>query len=540
MALNPFEPESSGTPLHQYLTRIAEKVKTVPEAWIIAEVAKITRHASGHVYIDLADSKERSDGTTEKLAAAHANLWKGNAARLLDKFERGCGRALAQGMKVRLRVRPDFSAQHGFSLVVMDIDPAFTLGSVESNIAAIREKLKAAGEYTLNRERTEPGDFTRVAVISPAQAAGLADFRSAAERLAAAGLCAFDYYTAVFQGRETEASIVEAFRLIHEQNDACRAQTGYDRYDAVAIIRGGGARGDLDWLNTYRIVRWVARFPLPVWVGIGHHTDSVLLDEVAHRAFDTPSKVIHGIADRIVVRARQAQQAIDAVVRQVELRTRGAQARVESRWDGVARGARHLTERCANRTQRASDAIHAGARARVIESGTQLERQFGVVVLRARQMAPAARAALARDGDGLERGARQRAGDARRAFAVQGQLLAGSAGAALGRLSHAINVCVDATARAARAALARAADGLAREAAQLNQGPRVRVTAVQDAIDLWIRQIVLLGPEKTLARGFAIVRDESGKPVVRGAAIASGARLALEFQDGKIQTRRDD
>jgi exodeoxyribonuclease VII large subunit len=379
-----------------------------------------------------------------------------------------------------------------------------------------------------------------VAVISPAEAAGLADFRALAGRLAGAGLCEFDYHAALFQGRETEASIVEAFRRIHADNEACLATTGYDRYDAVAIIRGGGARGDLDWLNTYRVVRWAARFPLPVWVGIGHQTDSVLLDEVAHQAFDTPSKVIHGIADRIVARARRAQQNIDTVARQVQLRTRGALARVETQWVGAERGARHVVERAASSTHRASDAIHSSARARVIESGMQVERQFGELALRARQIPQTAGGAIARESNALQRLANQRAGDARRAFVGQGQLLAGSASAALGRLSRVVDTCAREVSRAASEKIAQAAEGLGRESVQLDEVPRTRVAALQGAVDLWIRQIVLLGPEKTLGRGFAIVRDESGTPVVRGNAIAPGVRLSLEFQDGKINARREN
>ena len=37
-----------------------------------------------------------------------------------------------------------------------------------------------------------------------------------------------------------------------------------------------------------------------------------------------------------------------------------------------------------------------------------------------------------------------------------------------------------------------------------------------------------------LARGFALVRDAAGKPVLRAAAVQPGASLGIEFTDGSI------
>ena len=76
-------------------------------------------------------------------------------------------------------------------------------------------------------------------------------------------------------------------------------QQFYDTYkrlpDLLVIIRGGGAVGDLAYLNDYELAALVAEQPVPVWVGIGHERDKVILDEVAHTSFDTPSKVIAAI-----------------------------------------------------------------------------------------------------------------------------------------------------------------------------------------------------------------------------------------------------
>ena len=61
-------------------------------------------------------------------------------------------------------------------------------------------------------------------------------------------------------------------------------------FDALVIIRGGGVVTDLAWLNDLELARRVCRLPIPVLTGIGHERDSTILDDVAHRRFDTPSK----------------------------------------------------------------------------------------------------------------------------------------------------------------------------------------------------------------------------------------------------------
>lgn len=78
------------------------------------------------------------------------------------------------------------------------------------------------------------------------------------------------------------------------------------------IIRGGGAVGDLAYLNDYELSALLAELPLPVWIGVGHERDRVLLDEVAHTSFDTPSKVIVAIREHL---SRITQSAKNAFFR---------------------------------------------------------------------------------------------------------------------------------------------------------------------------------------------------------------------------------
>jgi exodeoxyribonuclease VII large subunit len=49
-----------------------------------------------------------------------------------------------------------------------------------------------------------------------------------------------------------------------------------------------------------------------------------------------------------------------------------------------------------------------------------------------------------------------------------------------------------------------------------------------------MREIAGQGPEKTLKRGFALVRDQTGKPITRVAQTVSDATIEIQFSDGKV------
>ena len=216
----------------------------------------------------------------------------GACAAICGKFSQGTGGDLKPDIKVLVKVKADFHPVHGFDLIVEDIDPSFTLGDLLAKLGAIREALRAEDIYDSNKRLPRPEEFVRVAVICPATSAGQGDFRSEADRLQQAGLCDFDYFTATFQGGDASQSIRDAVRAVF---DAHKVRP----YDALAIIRGGGSVTDLAWLNDLKLARWVCRVPIPVFTGIGHERDSTILDEVAHRRFDTPSKVALHIAHAI-------------------------------------------------------------------------------------------------------------------------------------------------------------------------------------------------------------------------------------------------
>ena len=287
--------------LSDYLAAVERVVKQIFESkvWVKAEIRNIS-NKGGHYYFELAEKDD--DGKV--VASCRGNLWRFKATHVLAKFERATGMTLARDLTVLLKVSASFHAQYGFALTIEDIDPNYTLGDLARQYAVMVDRLTGEGLMTLNSQLPAPFDIEHVIVIAPEKAAGLGDFRADADRLASTGACQFHYHHATFQGNHAPSEIRQA--IIHAQQ---RFFKTYQRLpDLLVIIRGGGAVGDLAYLNDYELAALVAEQPVPVWVGIGHERDKVILDEVAHTSFDTPSKVIAAITAHLAQLIAQTLQ----------------------------------------------------------------------------------------------------------------------------------------------------------------------------------------------------------------------------------------
>lgn len=287
--------------LSDYLSAVEMVIKQTFDhrVWVKAEIRNLSSKG-GHYYFELAEKDD--DGKV--VASCRGNLWRFKAARILAKFERATGMPLERDLTVLLKVSAGFHAQYGFSITIEDIDPSYTLGDLARQYAEMVDRLTGEGLLHLNQQLPAPFDIEHVLVIAPEKAAGLGDFQADADRLVSTCACHFHYHNATFQGNHAPAEIRQA--IVNAQ------QQFYDTYqrlpDLLVIIRGGGAVGDLAYLNDYELAALVAEQPIPVWVGIGHERDKVILDEVAHTSFDTPSKVIAAIHSHLAQLVTQTLQ----------------------------------------------------------------------------------------------------------------------------------------------------------------------------------------------------------------------------------------
>ncbi len=258
------------------LVREAIAAELPDEYWVEAELSEC-RESRGHCYMELVEKDETSN---TPVAKASAKCWKQTWAMVQPYFERTTGQPLRAGMKVLLKVYPQFHEAFGFSWIVTDIDPNYTLGDMAQRRQQIIAQLKAEGVFDLQRELVIPRFCQRIAVISAATAAGYGDFCRQLEENEYGLVFYPTLFSAVMQGEQVEQSVIAALNRINGHADD---------YDVVVIIRGGGSTSDMSGFDTLSLAENVANFPLPIITGIGHDRDECVLDMVSNTRVKTPT-----------------------------------------------------------------------------------------------------------------------------------------------------------------------------------------------------------------------------------------------------------
>lgn len=275
--------------------------------WVEAELSEL-RESRGHCYMELIQKDER---TATPVARASAKCWRQAWAVVRPYFERTTGQTLRTGMKVLLRVHPQFHEAYGFSWIVTDIDPTFTIGDMMRKRQEIIATLKAEGVFDLNRSLLMPMFTQRIAVVSSETAAGYGDFCQQLAHNEYGFVFTVRLFAATMQGEQVEQSVINALNAINDEAD---------EFDCVVIIRGGGAVSDMSGFDTLALAENVANFPLPIITGIGHDRDESVLDMVAHTRMKTPTAAaaflignLKAVADKIDDAASRLQRTVSTV-----------------------------------------------------------------------------------------------------------------------------------------------------------------------------------------------------------------------------------
>lgn len=287
-----------------HLVRQAIDITLNSEYWVEAELSE-ARENNGHLYMELVEKDEF--GNTP-LAKASAKCWRSVWTQLRPKFERQTNMRLRTGMKVMLKVYPQFHETYGFSWIVTDIDPAYTLGDMARRRLEIIKILKEEGVLELNKQLPFPVFAQRIAVISSETAAGYGDFCNQLKGNSYGFSFSVKLFKAVMQGEGVENSVVDALNRIYEDVDS---------FDCVVIIRGGGASSDLSGFDSLSLAENIANFPLPIITGIGHDRDETVADMVAHSKVKTPTAAAALLIDNLCVVLNRIDNAAQRIYNKV-------------------------------------------------------------------------------------------------------------------------------------------------------------------------------------------------------------------------------
>jgi exodeoxyribonuclease VII large subunit len=298
-------------PDHIRLSELTERISSAinyffadQTFWVIADVTDLKYYKEkGYYYFDLVEKDPASSSIIAKVSAVAWN----KASQRIRLFEKETGQLFKNDINVLVSVGVDYHPVYGLKLNLVDIDPNFTIGLLEKQKQETLKRLLAecpgfirkVGDQwiTLNNRLKLKPVIQNIAVITSLNSAGFQDFQHTLSTNSFGYRFSIDTFLAAVQGEENAKDIHQRFLEVFE--------TGKD-YDAVVIIRGGGAQTDFLIFDTFLLGRVVAKFPIPVITGIGHQKNETIVDLMAHTPTKTPTKA----AEFIIAHNRMFEETI--------------------------------------------------------------------------------------------------------------------------------------------------------------------------------------------------------------------------------------
>lgn len=294
--------------------------------WIVAEVSDLNIR-KGHCYLSLV---EKLPDNSAPVCELKGIIWANKFEKISRIFRDVTGSEIASGTRILFQAMVKYDVKWGLSLVVEDVEPAYTVGLIRQERDTTVAKLKAEGIFFNNKNLQFPLVPLRIAIISAKDSRGYEDFQSKLVYNNFGYRFKVELFTSLLQGERAPVEMVG--RLIEIFNRK-------DEFDLVVIVRGGGGAIDLNCFNDYKLARAVARFPLPVLTGIGHTTNISVVDEVAHADRITPTDA----ADFLVDKTRQFEELLLDFGNRIHEGYIDTAVAEENRLQHLATGIRQLT-----------------------------------------------------------------------------------------------------------------------------------------------------------------------------------------------------
>ena len=300
--------------LFEFQTRLKKGVECLfpNRQWLKAEVSAVKARQGSHCWLELSQSGENG-----LVAKASAVIWSSKYRFIAPYFESVTGSPLQEGMVVLVEVSVNYSQLYGFSLVINDIDPQYSLGQKELERQRTIERLSREGLMDLQKELALPVLPYRLAVVSAEDAAGYRDFVRHLEENPYGFSFDVTLFPALMQGAECPSSVIAALDAVLECGEV---------FDVVLILRGGGAKLDLACLDDYEMAAVIAQYPLPVLTAIGHDQDHHVCDMVAHSYLKTPT----ALADEILSIYEDEDARLSSFMNRVKMAAYGRISLAES------------------------------------------------------------------------------------------------------------------------------------------------------------------------------------------------------------------
>jgi exodeoxyribonuclease VII large subunit len=456
-------------------------------------------HASGHCYFALKDES----------AKIEAVIWKGVHGRMRFKPQEGL-EVIATG---KLTTYPGSSK---YQIVIEAIEPA-GIGALMALMEERKKKLGAEGLFDVARKQLLPWLPEVIGVVTSPTGAVIRDIlHRLQDRFPRRVLV----WPVRVQGEGSAEQIAAAIRGFNALPEGGRIP----RPDLLIVARGGGSLEDLWSFNEEIVVRAAADSMIPLISAVGHETDITLIDFAADKRAPTPTAAAEMA---VPVRSELLVEVASLARRTMICWQRGHESR-RNELRAATRALPAAGELLAIPRQRLDGAASALPRGLKANTHAHFRRFAGAS---ARLTMRVLRGQLAQAGHRLTVSGERMRLSARSLLRTRRDRFAG--------LEIRLKASKLSNAQAQRQRISRERERSVRLAERARRALDSTMQRLQARVVHSGQLLTALSYRSVLARGFALVRDEQGHAVHAAAAIGPGARLDLEFSDGRVAATAD-
>lgn len=255
--------------LVKYIKNSLDNDQRIQSILIKGEVSNFTNHRSGHLYFTLKDASSRISCV---MFASHA---------------RNCPLQIKDGMKILATANVSmYEASGNCQLYVTKIQ-IDGIGDLYLKLEEIKAKMNQEGYFKAEHKQPLVAYPESIGVISAKTGAATQDVFTTLKRRWP--LAQVSFYPSLVQGIGAEADLIKTLQYADRQ-----------KHDVILIVRGGGSIEDLWCFNSETLAKCVYACQSVIVSGIGHETDTTLIDYVADKRAPTPTAAAELVTPNLI------------------------------------------------------------------------------------------------------------------------------------------------------------------------------------------------------------------------------------------------
>jgi len=269
--------------------RIAIKSEFPQYIWVCGEIQDFrASRDKRHIYFSLVQKHAKQEAIVSKINAA---IFESRKLKILKRLkESDDGFQLKDDIEVKVLCEVDLYSKTGnLSIIIVDIDPIYTLGKMAQSRQKIIEDLRKRGLLDKNKQKDIPDIPLNVGLITSLDSAAYHDFTNELK------LSGYSFqvlaYNCHMQGNLVEKDVVAALKLFNDYSK--------DKLDVIVITRGGGSTADLSYFDNKKIAEAIAVSDFPVISALGHQINTTITDLTVHTFCKTPTKAAQFLVEKV-------------------------------------------------------------------------------------------------------------------------------------------------------------------------------------------------------------------------------------------------